>query len=165
MVKNVKGGKHKNQARKFLLPSSNKKLRVKENEFEMYASVTSKLGDNKLEVLCMDGESRLCVIPGKFKSKGKRDNAIERNSWILVGIRDWETIVKDKREKCDLLEVYNENERTKLHNTVSENWKTIGNEIVKEDDLVHFTETEEEPEIFRNEIISMDFNVSDFDNI
>ena len=32
----------------------------------------------------------------------------------MIGIRSWEVVGGDKLQKCDLLEVYNENEKSKL---------------------------------------------------
>jgi len=143
MVKNVNGGKHKNQARKHLI--SDKKLRLKSDDLEIYAQVVTKLGGNKLDVFCMDGKKRLCTIPGKFMSRGRRDNCIERGSWILIGLRDWES--QKERENCDLLEVYNDSERTKLTNTVNENWSIFApkeKEEIEKDEVVHFTNGYEE---------------------
>jgi initiation factor 1A len=170
MVKNVKGGKHKNQARKHLV-SNDKKLRLKSDELEIYAQVLNKLGGNKLDVLCMDGKKRLCTIPGKFINKGRRDNLIEKGSWILIGLRDWES--QKERENCDLLEVYNDIEKQKLTNTVNENWSLfVSKEKEQDDGIVHFTnEYEEQQEIIHNEIInnvksiSMGDDEIDFDDI
>lgn len=148
MVKNVNGGKHKNQARKHII-ETNKKLRLKSDELEVYAMVLSNLGGNKLEVLCMDEKKRLCVIPGKFSNR-RRDNMIEKGGWILVGLRDWET--SKEREKCDLLETYNDAEKKKLINTINENWGVFLPKNV-EDNIVHFTnEYEEQQETMKNEI-------------
>ena len=150
MVKNVKGGKHKNQARKHLV-SSDKKLRLKEDDLELYACVLTKLGGNKLEVFCMDGVKRLCTIPGKFSNR-RRDNLIEKGSFLLVGLRDWETA--RERENCDLLETYNETEKIKLTNTVNENWDLFLPKEKERDDDVHFTnEHEEQQSMIAAEII------------
>ena len=136
MVKNVKGGKHKNQARKHLT-AIERKLRLRLDEGEMYARVTIKPGGNKLIVLCLDNVTRLCTIPGKF-NKGK--DTIEKGSWLLVGLRDWETA--KTRENCDLLEVYSENEKQKLFTTINENWGVFDVKEVNDD--VHFTNDYEE---------------------
>lgn len=140
MVKNVKGGKHKNQARKHLV-AHDKKLRLKEDELELYACVLTKLGGNKLEVFCMDGAKRLCTIPGKFSNR-RRDNMIEKGSFLLVGLRDWETA--KERENCDLLETYNEVEKVKLTNTINENWDLFLPKGREADDGIHFTNDHEE---------------------
>jgi len=150
MVKNVKGGKHKNQARKHLT-NIERKLRLKIHEGEMYARVTTKPGGNKLFVLCLDRVTRLCTIPGKFLNKG-RDSSIEKGSWLLVGLRDWETA--KKRENCDLLEVYSENEKQKLFTTINENWGVF--EVKEEDDdVLHFTnDYEEQQKKIENDIVT-----------
>lgn len=149
MVKNLKGGNHKNQARKHF--TSDKKLRLKTDDLELYAQVINKLGGNKIDVFCMDGNNRLCTIPGKFIFKGRRDNLIEKGSWILVGLRDWES--QKERENCDLLEVYNEGEKTKLLNTVNENWSVFAVKETVKDEVVHFTnDYEEQQEIIHSEI-------------
>ena len=148
MVKNVNGGKHKNQARKHMI-ETNKKLRIKADELEMYATVLTKLGGNKIEVFCMDGKKRLCLIPGKFSNR-RRDNMIEKGGWVLIGLRDWET--PKERENCDLLETYTDIEKKKLINTINENWSIFLPKTV-EDDVVHFTnDYEEQQETMRNEI-------------
>lgn len=156
MVKNVNGGKHKNQARKYAI-ETNKKLRLKSNELEIYAMVSTKLGGNKIEVFCMDGKKRLCHIPGKFSNR-RRDNMIEKEGWVLVGLRDWET--SKERENCDLLETYTDIEKKKLINTINENWSIFLPKSI-EDDVIHFTnDYEEQQEIMRNEITSNNCSVT-----
>jgi hypothetical protein len=115
---------------------------------EMYATVTAKLGGNKLDVLCIDGNTRMCLIPGKF-ARCRRDNMIERNTWLLIGIRDWETPQKDKKEKCDLLEVYSEAEKIKLQNTLNEAWHLITDPSEKAE-TIQFSDDIQE---FRNEVL------------
>ena len=149
MVKNVKGGNHKNQARKHLT-SYERKLRLKTEPGEMYARVTTKPGGNKLVVLCLDNVTRLCTIPGKFNNRG-RDNIIEKGSWLLVGLRDWESA--RERENCDLLEVYNENEKQKLIQTINEKWSVFEKKEV-ESDIVFTNEYEEQQLRIEKEIIT-----------
>jgi initiation factor 1A len=123
MVKNTVGGnKSKGQARKHLSSNSNKALKVSDDEYEVYAQVTKMLGNGMCYVLCMDGKTRLCFIRGKFKGRGKRDNFIGLLSWVLVGLRDFETVKEGSQENCDLLEVYTDAEKEKLRTTVHENW-------------------------------------------
>jgi initiation factor 1A len=129
MVKNSTGGnKAKGFARKGA--SSNEKkdkpLRVSENEFEVYAIIEKINGNGMCDVMCMDGEIRLLHIRGKFRGRGKRDNVIDKTSWLLVGIRDYETVKEGKKQNCDLLEVYNSSEKDKLKLTVTNvNWKNF----------------------------------------
>jgi translation initiation factor 1A len=97
MVKNTTGGsKTKGQARKFVNSvKQTSNLRISNDECEVYAQVTKMLGNGMCHVLCIDQQTRLCHIRGKFRGRGKRDNFIGNNSWILVGLREWE-LEKDK---------------------------------------------------------------------
>ena len=136
MVKNTAGGnKAKGFARKGASNEKKEKpLRVSENEDEMYAIIEKMNGNGMCDVMCMDGEIRLLHIRGKFKGRGKRDNIIDKTSWLLIGIRDYETVKEGKRQNCDLLEVYNSNEKDKLNTTVTNvNWK----KFIKNDDIIN----------------------------
>jgi translation initiation factor IF-1 len=126
MVKNVKGGSgHKSLARKGLGDNNkaSNKLRISEDECEIYAQVTKLLGNGMCHVNCMDGQTRLCIIRGKFRGRGKRENKIDAGSWVLVGKRDWESEKKNEIGKCDLLEVYNDMDVERLKKSVNENWR------------------------------------------
>jgi translation initiation factor IF-1 len=135
MVKNLQGGnKHKSQARKNVMNSNrtSSKLRISENEYELYAQVSKSLGNGMVYVSTLQGVQLLCIIRGKFKDKGKRDNYLKVGSWVLVGLREWESGSLEnvnkktsKITKCDLLEVYSEYDKDKLKNTVHENWKAF----------------------------------------
>ena len=109
MVKNLKGGNgHKNLARKNVKTgNSQATVRLKGDSLEHYAFVEKNLGNGHLDVLCDDDVLRRCRIPGKFK-KHKRNNLITVNGFILIGEFGFETIIKDKIQKCDLLETYSE---------------------------------------------------------
>ena len=136
MVKNVKGGSgHKSQARKFASTGVSKqtsKLRIVEEDGEIYAQVTKVFGNGMCDVLCIDEKTRLCIIRGKFRGRGKRDNTIRPGSWILAGKREWESEKKDEKQKCDLLEVYSDFDIERLKKSVHENWKIFANmDIVK----------------------------------
>lgn len=127
MVKNTTGGsKHKSQARKNIAGRhTSSALRVTTEEGETYAQVEKMLGGSHMHVICMDGKTRLCTIRGKFRGRGKRDNRIETGTWVMVGLRDYETVreTDDKLENCDLLEVYKDTDKDRLKNTVrSEDW-------------------------------------------
>lgn len=132
MVKNTFGGsKAKGQARKFTNTASKqlKALRLanSDDESEMYAQVVKYCGNRMCHVLCLDGKTRLCHIRGKFSGRGKKDNMVLNGSWILVGLRDWETEKKtsDKLENCDLLEVYNEHDKERLKMSEKINWSSF----------------------------------------
>ena len=120
MVKNTKGGSgHKSQARKYETSGkqSNFKTRFSEDEFEYYAQVVAMLGNGMCHVMCKDGKKRLCIIRGKFRGRGKRDNTLTNGKWVLVGGRDFEaekTGDGKDLEKCDLLEVYSDLDKERL---------------------------------------------------
>jgi translation initiation factor 1A len=133
MVKNVKGGTgHKSQARKHVITKETAKTRLASDEYEYYGYVTSILGGSNCHVVCQDGVKRLCIIRGKFRgSRGKRDSYINKGTWVLVGIREWatESSKSDVLDKCDLLEVYNDNDKYKLKTIPDIDWsKFIINE-------------------------------------
>jgi initiation factor 1A len=129
MVRNVTGGsKHKSQARKNVAPrgGASSTLRLVQEEGECFAQVERMLGGSNCHVKCVDGVTRLCVIRGKFRGKGKRDNALSVGSMTLVGLRDYESCKgKDKLETCDLLEVYRESDKTRLFSSVKIDWSEI----------------------------------------
>ena len=177
MVKNIFGGnKHKSQARKNTVKSSNK-LRVAQDEGELYAIVTKMNGNGMFNAHCIDDISRLCQIRGKFRGRGKRDNIVEIGKWVLVGEREWDIKTtedkKDKKLKCDLLEVYSELDKEKLIDTVSMNWSILtSKEITKKElllsaddpDITFATERDEEceklmAEINANKTTAIDLNI------
>jgi len=117
MVKNKGGGNHKHMARKGFGGSQKmqNKLRISEDECEVYAQVEKLLGNGMCYVICMDNVKRLCVIRGKFRGRGKRDNTLVNGTWCLVGRRDYLSgPVEGKMEQSDLLEVYAESDKQRL---------------------------------------------------
>ena len=152
MVRNNKGGKKgKNVGRKHLVGGfTQKSLRIAEEEGEIYAGVTKMLGNGRVEVKCLDNKIRQCVIRQKFRGRGKRDNTINIASWVLVGKRDWETIVDGKQETCDLLKVYTQNEVNSLLK-LDINWSVFssiedknGNKMFEKDSGVIFVSENEQ---------------------
>lgn len=137
MPKNVKGGSgHRSAASKDCYTAkANAKTRISVDEYELYGQVKSMTGNGMCIVFCQDSKFRLCIIRGKFKGKGKRDNIIVAGSWVLVGLREFETehdvgIIdpgtltgkqkeKNKLDKCDLLELYSEKDKNYLKSEVN----------------------------------------------
>lgn len=119
MVKNTAGGnKSKRNARKHVnAPVA--PTRLKQDSGEMYGCVKKLLGGSICEVLCEDDVERMCVIRNKFRGRGKRDNMIKAGVWVLVGLREWELLKDKKKEKCDLLCVYGEHEKSVIKNAAS----------------------------------------------
>jgi initiation factor 1A len=124
MVKNEGGNKAKGQARKHVIADKQQKsLRVSEDACEVYAQASKLLGNGMADVDCIDGVSRLLHIRGKFRGRGKKDNFIGLGTWMLVGLREYESGgSKAKKENCDLLEVYNDFDKERLKITVNLDW-------------------------------------------
>ena len=112
MVKNQKGGnKSKKMGRKFLTAPIERKVRLIQEDGELYAVVTKNLGNGMFYANDCDGTERLCIMRRKFKGRGKRDNVVALGGWVLIGEREFESCTKPK---CDLLEVYTDIEKQKL---------------------------------------------------
>uniref|UniRef100_A0A6C0DKD5 S1-like domain-containing protein n=1 Tax=viral metagenome TaxID=1070528 RepID=A0A6C0DKD5_9ZZZZ len=154
MVKNVKGGSgHKSQARKNVVSSAEKnshRLRLVEEDGEIYAQVSKDFGNGMCEVICNDNIKRLCIIRGKYRGRGKRDNEIRVRSIIMVGLREWETHFENskKLEKCDLLEVYSDYDVERLKKSADITWSIFDMDDTANqyatDDIVHFSDNTED---------------------
>ena len=158
MVKNYGGNKSKKQGRKFVnKDSTTQNTRLSKQEDEIYAAVIKEYGNGMACIKCVDGEERLLVIRKKFKGRSKRDNLIKSGTWVLAGLRSWEVLKADAKEKCDLLEVYDSDDIEFLKQSVDINWNSIKNigriETINESDDIHFT---------TNEYVD-DLNISDND--
>jgi len=98
--------------RKFVTSSStNKKVRLAEEEGEIYAVVTKLFGNGMFSANDPDGKERLCIMRNKFRGRSKRDNSVCLGTWVLIGEREFESCAKPKH---DLLEVYSDIEKQKL---------------------------------------------------
>jgi translation initiation factor IF-1 len=134
MVKNTFGGSsHKKFARSSMAPSANNKafLRTVREEGEFYAYVNKMYGNGMCNVVDQNAREYMCVIRGKFRGKNKKNNRLEIGTWVLVGLRSWEstTAKKDEKLTCDLLEIYTKEEIERLKATVRGNWKTTCDDI------------------------------------
>ena len=125
MVKNTMGGCNgKKVAHKHAVKSTKSGLRISQNKSEIYG-IVKRLNGNTFDVTCIDEKERRCFIRGKFKGRGKRDNIIEIDKWVLIGLREFQQVpsqlvlVKGKKEMemCDLLEVYSSSEKETLKRT------------------------------------------------
>jgi translation initiation factor IF-1 len=130
MVKNLNGGKKsKNMARKNIIGrAAPKSVRLSNNEAALYAQVTKYIGNGQCYVMCSDLKTRLCIIRGKFKGRGRRDNKVELGTWVLIGLRTWASSSSDnkKKEECDLMEVYTELDKQQLRDKEPDvNWSAF----------------------------------------
>ena len=192
MVKNLTGGnKMKGQARKNSTSSRQvSKLRVVEEEGEVYAQVSAMLGNGMCHVESEDYKL-LCIIRGKFRGRGKRDNILKKGTWVLIGLREWDSapaaagggggggITAAKMQKCDLLEVYTDHDKERLKGTSGPWKKFIANDLMFQDikeEVFDFTDdkTEEYKKIMSEEFagpsreivqIKEDDEIIDFDDI
>jgi len=150
MVKNTHGGnKSKGMARKGFAKKDGA-LRISHDEAEIYAQAVKVMGGSIASAIDIEGNPLRAHIRGKFRGRGKRDNFIGPGTWLLVGLHTWEDGTKpDIIRNCDILEVYNDSDKTKLKNSVtSVNWskfiandtKTIGDGDDKEDDEIEFAD-------------------------
>ena len=148
MVKNKKGGSgHKRQARKHTNDGGIRthKTRFAGHPDELYAICTKMYGGH-VGVLCQDGVERLCVLRKKFKGRGKRDNSVTVGTWLLVGKREFEVRAADKKEKCDLLEVYRDNDKVALQQHESDiPWSVLKSQApegteAEDDDVFQFVD-------------------------
>ena len=130
MVKNAGGNKSKKMGRKFLTAPINKKIRLAQEEGEIYAVVTKNLGNGMFYANDTDGRELLCIMRQKFKGRGKRDNTVNPGGWVLVGVREFESCAKPKH---DLLEVYTDIEKQKLKNSGNPIFSKLKSEFDKGD--------------------------------
>ena len=143
MVKNFGGNKAKGFARKSFVKKDNE-LRISQDPAEVYAQVTKIYGGKMCQVTTIDGTEMLCHIRGKFSGRGKRDNFIGNGTWMLVGKREWEKEGDGKLLNCDVIEVYNDNDKTKLKNNItSVNWSRF----INNDNKMVGGEDDEAPEL------------------
>ncbi len=148
MVKNTAGGKYAKKAKRGSLnPPLQTKTRLVSEEGELYACVKRILGNGRIEVMCIDNVMRQCHIPKKFRYH-KRDNVIRVGSWVIVGIRLWES----SKTNTDLLEVYSAYDVEYLKK-LNENWFVFGEE--ESDNLFGTDEIE-----FTNESVESGINMS-----
>ena len=132
MVKNTAGGKHKNQARKFLNAPSSSRIRLSTHPDECYALVTKMSGNGMCRVDIAHNNSIIsdicCHIRGKFRSRNKKQNLVSVNSIVLVGLRAWESDTKS----CDLVCIYLDSELSSLPSLPFSN--SLSNDPILDDD-------------------------------
>lgn len=172
MVKNKVGG---NKAKKFARKNVNttgqtKKLRLSQDEDEVYGIVNKLIGNGQAIVMCQDGKERLCFIRNKFSGRNKQSNLLGNGSWVIIGKRTWETPKENKLEKSDLLEIYSNQEKHILQQECNINLAYLLKEEQKlsnldfeiEDDNVVFSKTENNNNI--HNILEMEKNESEINN-
>ena len=149
MVKNTQGGnKSKGFARKNLIQKTSVSLRVAKEDGEVYAQAVKVMGGSIASVIDVDGKPMRGHIRGKFRGRSRREHFIGPGTWLLVGLHSWEGDKKDDCVRnCDILEVYDESDKTHLKNSITWiNWnkflandiKSIGTTSNQQDDGIDF---------------------------
>ena len=155
MVKNKTGGsRHKKQARKNVNAPVSSKLRLANEEGEIYAKVIKLCGNGMADVLCNDKVVRLLIIRKKFKGRHKRDNTIAANTLLLVGRRLWEVVAEKKKQKVDLLCVYSMSQIEQLKKRATINIDLLPKHVQIEDDCGGFEITSKHD--WKNELQQME---------
>ena len=131
MVKNnIGGNKSKGFARKNMIKRDTA-LRVIHEDGEIYAQAIKVMGGSIASAIDLQGNPLRVHIRGKFRGRGKRDNFIAPNTWLLVGLHEWKKTDSLKHgdvRDCDVLEVYSESDKLRLKNSVtSVDWSTFIN--------------------------------------
>jgi len=155
MPKNKKGGSgHKKQAKKYNTPYTKSKTRLVKDKDEMYAKVISLFGNGMAEVLCNDEKKRLLIIRRRFKGRNKRDNFVSVDKMLLVGIRSYEVVSEKKKQKVDLLYVYNNEDINDLKNDTSFNVNILPDslKITMEDNPFDITNKKDWSKVYDEEI-------------
>jgi translation initiation factor IF-1 len=117
MVKNTSGGtKTKGLARKHQGGGAGGgggggALRLPKNELEQLVVVTKMLGNGMCEVFNNDDQRFIAHIRNKFKGRNRRSNDISVNSFILIGLREWEKPALN----ADVMFVYDINDYHAFH--------------------------------------------------
>jgi len=89
---------------------------------EMFARVTDIYGQERMGVFCEDGKYRIGRIRGKIKKRVW----IRKGDLVIINPWEFETVVKDQKEKCEISWRY-------LKHEVS--WLTRNNKIPENLDL------------------------------
>lgn len=147
MVKNTKGGKgHKSMGRKHQSVGV-QKLILSSDPLEKYAIVTKMYGNGMCEVYYITDDNKQQKVIGhirnKMRGRQKRHNTVTPNSYVLAGLREWESVPKN----CDILALYDDNQIKQLKQmpdiNISELAKlstaATNNVIVDNDDDFGFT--------------------------
>jgi translation initiation factor IF-1 len=101
MVRNISGGTGTKALARKLTNNHSSVVPLPSNPLEKIA-VVSKLHGSHCDVLLEDGSPLICHIRSKFRGRNKRGNTISVGTFVLIGLREWESSSKNS----DLLFVY-----------------------------------------------------------
>ena len=171
MVKNLGGCRTKGLARKHMNKSNqSNKLRLPVEEGEQIACVTKMFGNGMCEIYNNDNVKLIGHIRGSMRGRQKRHNKIESSMLVLIGLRTWESTLKN----CDILCIYSDEEVEQLKTLPSVNITNVlssrNNTIGVSQELfegVDFENNEEDEELLVNkkDLKIEDFNLEQHDTI
>lgn len=101
MVRNISGGTGTKSLARKLTGNHSGAVPLPSNPLEKIA-IVSKIHGSHCDVSLEDGTSVICHIRSKFRGRNKRGNTISVGTFVLVGLREWESSLKNS----DLLFVY-----------------------------------------------------------
>jgi translation initiation factor IF-1 len=101
MVRNISGGTGTKSLARKLTGNHSSVVPLPSNPLEKIA-IVSKIHGSHCDVTLEDGTSLICHIRSKFRGRNKRGNTISVGTFVLVGLREWESSLKNS----DLLFVY-----------------------------------------------------------
>lgn len=101
MVRNISGGTGTKSLARKLTGNHSGAVPLPSNPLEKIA-IVSKIHGSHCDVSLEDGTSLICHIRSKFRGRNKRGNTISVGTFVLVGLREWESSLKNS----DLLFVY-----------------------------------------------------------
>ena len=83
-------------------------LLSKDVEGTVYGQVTKTLGDCNFRVFCFDSTERMCHLRGALAKNKSKQNRIETDTVVLVGLRDFQD------QKGDIIYVYSKEQVAEL---------------------------------------------------
>jgi translation initiation factor IF-1 len=101
MVRNISGGTGTKSLARKLTTNHSGAVPLPSNSLEKIA-IVSKIHGSHCDVSLEDGSSVICHIRCKFRGRNKRGNTISVGTFVLIGLREWESSLKNS----DLLFVY-----------------------------------------------------------
>ena len=172
MVRNTTGGgRTKGLARKHQNTGGSRgHTRVPEEEGEEIGIVNKMYGNGMCEIFNNDNIKLIGHIRNKFRGRQKRHNKIESSMLVLIGLRTWESTLKN----CDILCIYSDEEVEQLKTLPSVNITNVlssrNNTIGVSQELfegVEFENNEEDEELLVNkkDLKIEDFNLEQHDTI
>lgn len=163
MVKNLGGCRTKGLARKHMNKGNqSNKLRLPVEEGEQIACVTKMFGNGMCEIYNNDNTKLIGHIRGSMRGRQKRHNKIESSMLVLIGLRTWESTLKN----CDILCIYSDEEVEQLKTIPSVNITNVlssrNNTFGVSQELAEGVEFENNEKDKQEKLNTKDLKIEDF---